>query len=96
MTTMTFDTYAFIKRLTEAGVTEPQAEAFSAAFKDVQQANLKELATKEDLMAVKNDLKDEIKELRHEMKELELRLIIKLGSLMALSVGVIVALVKLL
>lgn len=92
MPTLTFDTHAFIKRLTDSGISEPQAEAFSLDFKDAHKSNLKELATKNDI----HELKEEIKELRHEMKELELRIVIKLRSLMALSVGLIVTLVKLL
>lgn len=70
-----FDTHAFVKELTAAGMPEAQAEILAR-----QQAKLinEELATKRDL------------------KELELRLTIRLGSMMVIAVGVVAALVKLL
>jgi hypothetical protein len=81
MTTITFDTLKFVRTLKAAGVPELQAEAFSEAFKDAQ--GEAELATKRD-----------IDDLRRDMIQLEQRLIIKLGTLMAVSVGVVAALVK--
>lgn len=56
-----------------------------------QQANLIE-----DKLATKNDLIELEANLRRDMKELEYRIIIKMGSLMAIQIGVIAALVKLL
>lgn len=52
-------------------------------------ADLKDLATKADLLVTKEDL-------QKEMLLLEQRLVIKLGTLMAVAIGVIAALVKLL
>ena len=49
MSTTTFDTLAYAKRLREAGVPEPQAEAQSAALADALRQNAGELATKADL-----------------------------------------------
>ncbi|MEO5369717.1 MAG: CCDC90 family protein [Magnetococcus sp. DMHC-1] len=49
MTTITFDTLKFVRRLKDAGIPEHQAEAISDAFKDAQEARLDELATKRDL-----------------------------------------------
>ena len=51
--------------------------------------NFKELVTKEDL-------KHEVELLRRDMRDMEQRLIIKLGGLMALAIGIVTALVKLL
>ena len=75
MASITFDTHAFVKELTEAGMPEVQAEILARS-----QAKLinEELATKRDL------------------KELELRLTIRLGSMMVIAVGAVAALVKLL
>jgi hypothetical protein len=75
MTTIVFDTHAFVKELAEAGMPEKQAEVLARS-----QATLinETLATKQDL------------------KELELRLTIRLGSLMVVAIGVVAALVKLL
>lgn len=76
-----------------AGVPPAQAEAGAVALSEVLEINLKELATKEDLHR-------EIEFLRHDMVarfiQLEQRLIIKLGMLMAISIGIVAALVKLL
>lgn len=47
MSTMTFDTYQFVKTLEKAGFDEKQASAISHAFKDAQ--HQAELANKADL-----------------------------------------------
>jgi hypothetical protein len=80
MTTITFDTLKFANTLKAAGVTPAQTEA--VAISEVLEVNLKDLVTKDDMI--------------REMRNLEQRLIIKLGALMALSIGIVAALVKLL
>ena len=82
MTTITFDTLKFANTLKAAGVPPAQAEAEAVAFSEVLEVNLKDLVTKDDMT--------------REMRDLEQRLIIKLGALMALSIGIVAALVKLL
>ncbi|HYE35218.1 coiled-coil domain-containing protein [Methylocaldum sp.] len=47
MTSITFDTHKFVRRLKESGFTEEQAEAMADAFKEAQ--GEAELATKQDL-----------------------------------------------
>ncbi len=86
MTTITFDTHSFVKKLKAVGFTEEQAEVFAS-----EQARLIEdkLATKNDLIEMENNL-------RRDMLELEYRIIIKLGGLMAVSIAVVATLVKLL
>ncbi len=86
MTTVTFDTHSFVKKLKAVGFTEEQAEVFAS-----EQARLIEdkLATKNDLVELENNL-------RRDMRELEYRIIIKLGVLMAASIAVVATLVKLL
>lgn len=97
MTSITFDTHAFVKRLKTVGFTEEQAEVFAE-----EQARLIEdkLATKNDLIELETILRRDIKELesnlRRDMKELEYRIVIKLGALIAFSIGVVATLVKLL
>jgi len=93
MTTLTFDTLNFTKRLKSAGFTEEQAEALS----EVQKTSLSEvmdnsLATKGDVAVVRQDLES----LRRDMKEMELRLTVKIGAFMATAVGLVAALLKLL
>jgi hypothetical protein len=57
MSSITFDTLKFVKRLEAAGMTAPQAEALAEAFRD---ATGEELVTKDylkaEIEAAKNDL----------------------------------------
>ncbi len=80
--------------LKAAGVPLVQAEA--VALSEVLGVNLKNLVAKEDLLSVKNELHRDIEDVRRDMRELEQRLIIKLGALIALAIGIVAALVKLL
>jgi hypothetical protein len=86
MAAVTFDTLKFVKTLQAAGVDTPQAEAFAAAVRDSTDAA--DLATKADLREVKAELKSDL-------RELELRMTIKLGTMLVATVGVAVALMKL-
>ena len=38
--------------------------------------------------------KDDIKDLRHDMKELEFRLTIRMGTMIAASIGILTAIIK--
>ena len=89
MATITFDTLKFANTLKDAGVPPAQAEAEAVALSEVLEVNLKELVTKDDL-------KYEVELLRRAMRDMEQHLIIKLGTLMAFSIGIVAALVKLL
>ena len=82
MTTITFDTLKYANTLKAAGVPPAQAEAEAVALSEVLEVNLKELVTKDDL--------------HREMRDLEQRVIIKLGALMAVPIGAVASLVKLL
>ena len=107
MATLTFDTHAFVKELTQAGMPEEQAEVLARS-----QATLidEKLATKQDLKELEMRLVRDIQELKRDMKELEMRLTrdmqemelrlkhdltVRLGS-MVVAIGVVAALVKLL
>ena len=72
MATLTFDTHAFVKELTQAGMPEEQAEVLARS-----QAMLidEKLATKQDLKKLELRLKRDIQELKRDMKELETRLV---------------------
>lgn len=90
MTTIVFDTHAFVKELAEAGMPEKQAEVLARS-----QATLIN-----ETLATKQDLKELEARLRRDMQKLELRLkhdlTIRLGSMMVVAIGVVAALVKLL
>jgi len=89
MAAITFDTLKFANTLKEAGVPPAQAEAEATALSELLEVNLKELVSKEDLT-------HEVELLRRDMRDMEQRLVIKLGGLMAFSIGIVAALVKLL
>ena len=95
-----FDTLKFANTLKDAGVPSAQAEAEATALSEVLEVNLKELVTKEDLHREIDTLRREMltgfSQVDFRLIQLEQRLIIKLGGLIALSIGVVVALVKLL
>lgn len=93
MTAITFDTLKFANTLKAAGVPSAQAEAEAVALSEVLEVNLKELATKEDLQGEIGSLRCDIDA---RLIQVEQRLIIKLGAMMALSIGFVAALVKLL
>lgn len=90
MGTLAFDTHAFVKDLTRAGMPEEQAEVLARS-----QATLidEKLATKQDLKELELRLTLATKQ---DLKELELRLTLRLGSMMVVAIGVVAALVKLL
>lgn len=54
MSTITVDRYAFIERLTKAGLAEPQAKAIADGIQN--DLDLQRVATKEDLLELKVDL----------------------------------------
>ncbi|HEX8449339.1 MAG TPA: hypothetical protein VF652_07095 [Allosphingosinicella sp.] len=87
-----FDTHAFIKRLEAAGVGAAQAEAFADALGDIV---LQSIATKTDLRETEISLRAEIKDLasglRAEMKDLELRLMTRVGIMLAASTTLTIA-----
>lgn len=69
MTTLAFDTYAFIRKLKDSGITEEQAraqvEALSTAFEQFQgETHFAELANKHDI----RELELKIELLRADMK----------------------------
>ena len=75
MSIVVFNTYSFVKRLTEVGMPAEQAEVLADSYATLIDENL---ATKRDL------------------KELELRLTLRLGSMVVTAVGVVAVLSRLL
>ena len=94
MAIVNFDTHKFISTLKAAGVSECQAEAFSEAFKDAQ--GEAEIATKRNIDDVRRDIDDLSRDMDVRFIQSEQRLIIKLATLMALAIGIVAVLVKLL
>ncbi|HLA36160.1 MAG TPA: coiled-coil domain-containing protein [Rhodocyclaceae bacterium] len=101
MTVITFDTLKFVKELESAGVPAAQAEAQARALATALDTHLVELATKGDVRevrveanATKAELKSELALLRSEMQAMESRLTIKFGALIAVAVGVSIAVLR--
>ena len=69
----TLDTLEIVKRLKEAGFSEPQAEAVTTIFRDVREADFAQLATRIDL------------------RELEQRITIRVGGMLVVATGVLLA-----
>ena len=82
METVAFDTLAYAKRLKDAGFINQQAEVPALAFSEIIEERL---ATKQDIASLLRDI-----------KELEMRLTLRLGGMVAASIAVVAALVKLL
>jgi hypothetical protein len=78
-----FDTLAFVKRLSAAGWDTRQAEALAEAL----------TGNAFDELATKSDLRELGSALRSEMKELELRLTIRTGAMIAAAVAILGALI---
>ncbi|MEO5375590.1 MAG: CCDC90 family protein [Alphaproteobacteria bacterium] len=88
-----FDTLKFVERLEAGGFTHSQAKAAAEAFAE---ATSQELATKADIAALKGDIARLEATMKADMREQELRMTIKLGTLQAVLVAMVAALVKLL
>ena len=133
MSRFAFDTHAFVKRLTRAGMDEQQAEALvecqtqlindSLATKqdmeevkldieevkrDIQEGKLDIEEVKRDIQKVKLDIeevkknidtlrletKKDIATLKTDMQKMELRLTLRLGSVIVVTMGVFATLVN--
>ena len=84
-----FNAIKYIGELREAGVPEKQAEVHLRILHEVIESNL---ATKRDIEELRSELKRDIEEVKRDIKELEQRMIIKLGALIVVTIGIIVAL----
>ena len=97
MTTTTFDTLTYAKRLRDAGFTERQAEAQAEALHAVVDENL---ATKRDIEGLRGELKGEMKQMESELRlalaETKTDLLKWIAGLLIFQAGFIVTLIKLL
>ena len=81
MSTLTFDTLKFANRLKAAGVPDKQAEAEAEILGEALEVNLKSLVTEDAL--------------RRELLLLEQWVTIKLGGIIAVATGVVIAVMRL-
>lgn len=80
-----FDTLQYANRLKDAGVPEKQAEVQIEMIREIM----------DDKLTTKTDIKHLEERISQNMKELELRISLKLGSLMVAGLGMLVILMKL-
>jgi ActR/RegA family two-component response regulator len=85
--TMPFDTLKLARRLEAAGFPAQQAGDMSEGIAEA----VAQLATKADIALLKNDITALATATKADLASLEQRLIIRLGGLMTLATGVLVA-----
>jgi hypothetical protein len=102
MAISSLDTLDIAKRLKEAGFNDAQAEAVTTVFRDVRTADLAPLATKADIdrleAATRSDFqrleattKAEIQRLEAQIELLRRDLTIRLGSMIVVMTGILLA-----
>ncbi len=91
MTTLTFDTLAYVKTLRDAGIDEHQAEAQATALATVLKSSASDLVTKSDLDLLKAELKRDLAETKAEL----IRWVVGIGFLQsALIIGILAKVAK--
>ena len=74
---LTFDTYAYVKKLRSVGVSEEQAEVQAEALAQLIDERL---ASKKDITDLKRDLMEMHASLQRDMKQLEMQLEVRLAE----------------
>ncbi|MEO5373197.1 MAG: CCDC90 family protein [Alphaproteobacteria bacterium] len=82
MVAISFDTHAFIKRMTAAGMPEQQAETVADALRESRESDMSQLVTKADLRAEMAETKAEM--MKWMIGALGLQTLAILGGLAAL------------
>jgi hypothetical protein len=67
MGAVAFDTLKFANRLESVGISRPQAMAEAEVLSEIFDLNLRNLATKDDLLATQKELQHEVGDLRKDM-----------------------------
>ena len=100
---LTFDTQQIYRSLSNKGnFTDAQAQTLTDALRDVASLNIEHLASNQELLQVEERLTakldlavaaidDNERRVESRLRELEQRLVIKLGGMMVVGLGVIVA-----
>lgn len=87
-----FDTLKFVRKLTAAGFTQPQAEAQADAFKEAHEENIDMLATKQDLKETEQRLELKISEQKNDIIKWVLSIVLAVSAAQA---GIIITILKL-
>ncbi|MBF0134972.1 MAG: CCDC90 family protein [Magnetococcus sp. DMHC-1] len=95
MTTITFDTHAYIKELKAVGFTEEQAEVQANTLATIFKTSLDELATRRDLRELELSTKRDFKELETKIAEAKADMIKWMFGVAAGQAMFIIAILKL-
>lgn len=87
-----FNALKYTQELENVGFTREQAEKSVNILIEIMQENL---ASKQDIKELGQEIKELESKMESKFRELELRMTIKLGSLMVLTVGAMTAITKL-
>lgn len=94
MTAIIMDTLKFAMTLREAGMEENVANKLAEAIKETQEEALSDLATKQDIEILRSANKQDIALVLAKIELSQKEITIKLGTLIAVAVGLIAALIK--
>ena len=86
-----FDTLEVAKRLKSVGFDDAQAEAITGVLRESREADLSRHATRDDVALVKGDIAHLETTLRAEMEILRRDLTIRLGGMIVVATGVLLA-----
>lgn len=74
MNAIPFDTHRVVKRLQQAGFSEPQAETVTDVLREARDTSMADIATKADLMEVRTELKAETAAVKADVEQLRITL----------------------
>jgi deoxyribodipyrimidine photolyase-like uncharacterized protein len=99
--TITFDTPAYANKLKAVGIAANVAEAHANANAELFGCLIEDtLATKQDMRHLEHRLEHKIKDLDHRLghkiKDLETKLTLRLGTMMAVGIGILATLMSIL
>ena len=94
----------YVKILEGTGITREQAEAHVQIISEILEGDLvtkqdllnSENALKTDLVRLESNLNNSVQQLQHKMLQMEYRMTIKLGSIVAVGIAAMTAVIKLL
>jgi hypothetical protein len=87
-----FDTLGYFKRLRDAGVPQPQAEAHAEAAREFVMA---ELVTKTDIQTLTAHFDAKLENMDTKLDNLSLRLTVRLGVMLVAGISILAAVIKL-
>lgn len=100
MNAVAFDTLKTARALEGSGIPRAHAEAIAEQLAEGRTVDLSHLATRDELqteiakLATKEELKYEIALVRADMRDLENRMTIKLGGMLVVITGILLAAIR--